>query len=144
MRKSYTYNAAVPANRNEFIDMVKEKRDAIVITHSLLIDLNEELDKTVKDQKKSKRLKMFGYGTLLFFNLWNPLTWIVGVGSILLGGKLKDDIKNYVIYTGTDVYEKRILVLHSKKIDLKYDKVEYDPMVVRRVSKEPAKGKIKL
>jgi len=77
-------------------------------------------------------LKTLGIGTLLLFNLYNPLTWIVGVGSLLAGGVIKNELKEYIIYTGKDVCYKEILVLHNKKkIDLKYDTVLYDASVGR-------------
>ena len=74
MRKNYTYKAVTPATRNEFIDAIKNKTEAIVISHNLLIELNEELNKNISNKKKKGLLKTIGIGTLLFFNLYNPLT----------------------------------------------------------------------
>lgn len=144
MRKNYTYKAVTPATRNEFIDAIKNKTEAIVISHNLLIELNEELNKNISNKKKKGLLKTIGIGTLLFFNLYNPLTWIVGIGSLLANGSMKNEIKEYIAYTGTDACCKEILVLHNKKkIDLKYDTVLYDTSV-KQVSTKATKGKIKL
>lgn len=144
MRKNYTYKAVTPATRNEFIDAIKNKTEAIVISHNLLVELNEELNKNISNKKKKGLLKTIGIGALLFFNLYNPLTWIVGIGSFLANGSMKNEIKEYIVYTGTDTCCKEILVLHNKKkIDLKYDTVLYDTSV-KQVSTKATKGKIKL
>jgi len=52
MRKNYTYKAVAPASRNEFIDAVKSKKEAIVIHHTLLVELNNEVNQNTSNKKR--------------------------------------------------------------------------------------------
>lgn len=127
MRKNYSYEAVIPATRNEFIDYIKGKSEVIVISHSLLEELDEELKKNQNKGKAKTALKTAGGIGLLVLNLYNPLTWVFGVGSILAGGLLKNEIKEYNAHVGVDVHENDILLLiHKKKVNLKYDSIILD------------------
>ena len=98
MRKSYIYNAKEPQNRNDFIDMIKNKEDVIILNHNVIEELDNEIRLNQSKVKAKKSLKTAGTIGLLVLNLYNPLTWIFGVGSILAGGLLKT-ISSNTIFT---------------------------------------------
>ncbi|MBQ8837521.1 MAG: hypothetical protein IJ002_08485 [Clostridia bacterium] len=127
MRKNFTYVANIPTTRNDFIDCVKEKKEAIVLRNQLLIELDKELKLNQNKGKAKNILKTAGITGLLVLNLYNPLVWIFGLGSLLAGGLLKNDIKEYSAHKGTDMNGKEILVLiHKKKVNKKFDTVISD------------------
>lgn len=135
MRKNFSYTAAIPSTRNEFIDCVKNKTEAIVIKHSLVQELDKELKANQTKGKAKTALKTAGIVGLLVLNLYNPLTWIFGVGSLLAGGILKNEIKEYSIYNGLDIDNRNIIVMiHKKKVNEKYDTIIYDKAYVKSVS----------
>lgn len=144
MRENRTYKAKMPDTRNDFIDCVKNKQTVIVIKNSLISSLDEELNnsKSNKGGKKfSKGLGIFG----LIAGFVDPLMWIYSIGCFVAGGLMKDEIKGYDVYSGTDVNGKNIIVLIRKKdYDPKYDTIIYDKSYVALVTTKPMRGKIKV
>ena len=53
MRKNYTHNCEVPSSRNELIDMLREKKAAIVINNELMSSIHTELNQEKKSAQKS-------------------------------------------------------------------------------------------
>ena len=114
---------------------MKNKTEAIVIKHSLVQELDKELKANQTKGKAKTALKTAGIVGLLVLNLYNPLTWIFGVGSLLAGGILKNEIKEYSIYNGLDIDNRNIIVMiHKKKVNEKYDTIIYDKAYVKSVS----------
>ena len=127
MRKNNTYTVCIPETRNEFIDCVQGKKEAIIIKSTLLIELDEELKSNQNKGTAKKVLTTAGVTGLLVLNLYNPLVWVLGVGSLLAGGLLKNDIKGYAVHKATDMEGKDILILvHKKKVNKKYDTIVFD------------------
>ena len=142
MRKNNTYHAAVPLNRNDFIDMVASKEAVIVVNNKIL----EGITKDVNDSLTSKKTGKYAALSIpLFLLSTNPVGWICSgvVGLCGLLGKAGDDLKRYVAYNGVDTFNNQILVLHRKRaIDLKYDLVYY-PDFVKTVDYKKKNKKVK-
>lgn len=130
MRKNYTYNAKEPQNRNELIDMLKNKEDVIVLGNNLLEELAKEINENIKSGKKGRFFSKMALPIVLLS--WNPVGWFLAGTELLFGTILKagDSFKKYNIYQGNDVCLRQILTLHLKdSVDLKYDKVIYPDWV---------------
>lgn len=93
MRKNYNFVPKTPMSRNAFIDCLKENTEVIVISNSMIDMLSKELNKNVGNRKAKKVLTTVGVTALLVLNLYNPLTWILGIGSLATSGILKNEIK---------------------------------------------------
>ncbi len=144
MRKNYTHTPEMPNNRNEFIDCLKKQSEVIVIKHDLVNDLSKELNKSIGNQKGKTILQTAGIATLLICNLYNPLTWIFGIGSLTTSGLLKNNIKRYNVYLGRNVTHHEIIVLiHKSKVDLTLDTISYNKNYVLSVENKPYKKTIK-
>lgn len=144
MRKNYTFIPKMPKNRNAFIDCLKEKAEVIVIGNDMIETLSKELNKNVGKGRAKTALTTVGVGALLVLNLYNPLTWIFGIGSIAAGGILKNEIKKYNVHMGRDVENKEIIVLiHKNKVNMKLDTIIYDENYVLSVETKEYRGHIK-
>lgn len=144
MRKNYTFTPQMPNSRNEFIDCLKKQSEVIVIQHTLVNELSAELNKSIGNKKGKTALQTAGVTALLIFNLYNPLTWIFGIGALATSGLLKNEIKKYHVYLGRNVTHHEILVLiHKDKVDPNMDTIAYDKNYVLSVEKKPYKKKIK-
>lgn len=144
MRKNYTFIPKMPKSRNAFIDCLKEKAEVIVISNDMIEVLLKELNQNVGKGKAKTVLTTVGVGALLVLNLYNPLTWIFGIGSIAAGGILRNEIKKYKVHMGLDVDKKEIIVLiHKNKVDMKLDTIMYDKSHVLSVEEKEYKGHIK-
>ena len=115
MRKNQTFMANIPKTRNEFIDCVNEKKEVIVLSNALLAELDKEVRANLNKRKTKKALKVAGITGLLILNLFNPLTWVFGIGSLLVGGLLKNELKGYAVHKSFDVNDQEILILTFKK-----------------------------
>lgn len=124
MRKNNFYAPVIPTSRNEFVDYVQDSKEVIAVNHELLKSMDVELAENRTKGSVGTVLKTAGVAGLLFCNILNPLTWILSLGSILVGGQLKNEIKNYNAYAGLDTEDNYILLLvHKKKVDKKHDKI---------------------
>ena len=108
MRKNYTHNCEVPSSRNELIDMLREKKAAIVINNELMSSIHTELNQEKKSaQKSGSTLKTAGVlaGIWAIFCSVHPVGWLIAGATALTAGqikKLKDILHNYETYKGTD------------------------------------------
>lgn len=131
MRKNYSYVAVCPATRNEFIEAVNEKKEAIVIDHKLLKELTDEINSNLSSKKQGGFFKKISLPMALL-SWTNPIGWALS-GIVFLCGiftSASDELKKYVIYPGIDTGGLSILVLHRKsQIDMKYDEVIYPSFV---------------
>lgn len=144
MRKNYTFTPKMPQNRNAFIDCLEEKAEVIVIGNDMIEAISKELNKSVGIGRRKKALTTVGVGALLVLNLYNPLTWIFGIGSIAAGGILKNEMKKYSVHMGRDVENKEIIVLiHKHKVNMELDTIVYDKSYVLSVETKEYKGHIK-
>ena len=124
MKKNNFYQPVVPTSRNEFIDYVQASKEVIAVNNELLKTLDDELDANRVNGKVGTVIKTIGTAGLLFCNLYNPLTWVLSIGCILAGGKLKNELTKYNAYAGRDTEGNYILMLvHKKKVDKKRDKI---------------------
>lgn len=142
MRPNYSFYAASPATRNDFIDLVSKQTEAIVINHELLKELTKEINSQISAKKQGGFFKKISI-PMAIISWTNPLGWLLS-GITFLCGTLtsaSDDLKKYVIYAGCDTSDNQIMVLHHKhKVDLKFDKVIY-PAFVRSVNYKKANRK---
>ena len=126
MRKNYNYNAAVPATRNDFIECLRNKTEAIVINHVLLEKMDKDLKGCRSNGRASKFFKGTGIGILSTMSLAsNPVTsFAIGTLVFVIGKVCESELKEYKIYAGYDVNNYDILVLvHKEKVDEKYDSI---------------------
>ena len=105
-RATRTHIAFSPRTRNDFIDMIKQKKDVIVVNNDLLILLNEEIDQIVTSYEIAKSEKVTD-GWPLYVAC--PPMLILG---ILLGAcnsweKAFYDFKKYNIYLGKNPHRER-------------------------------------
>ena len=144
MRKNYTYIPKMPKNRNAFIDCIKEKTEVIVICNDMIDILSEEINKNIGKGKAKATLTTVGVAALLVFNLYNPLTWIFGLGSLATSGMLRNEVRKYNVHMGRDVNNKEIIVLIRKnKVNAKLDTIAYDKKYVLMVESKEYRGHIK-
>lgn len=144
MRKNHTFVPKMPKNRNAFIDCLKEQVEVIVISNDMIAVLSKEINKNIGKGNAKPVLKTAGIGALLLLNLYNPLTWIFGVGALAAGGILKNELRKYKVYMGRDVENKEIIVLiHKNKVDMKLDTIQYDKSYILSVERKEYKGHIK-
>ena len=124
MRKNNFYAPVIPTSRNEFIDYVQDAKEVIAINNELLKILDDELAANKIKGTIGNVLKTAGTTGLLVCNLFNPFTWVLSLGSILVGGQFKNEIKSYNAYSGIDIEGNYILLLvHKKKVNKKHDKI---------------------
>lgn len=98
----------------------------------------------IANKGAKKFVKGVGTVILLTGGLLTPVGWVLSAASFATAGLLKDDIKGYDVYSGTDVNGKNIIVLIRKKdYDPKYDTIIYDKSYVALVTTKPMRGKIK-
>lgn len=143
MREKRTFRAKMPKTKEAFADCVKEGKAVIVINHSLLVDMDKELNESQVNKGQKKVSKTLGK-VLLVFGIVDPVMWIFSVAYFLIGGILKDKIKEYDVYSGLNMDDKNILILiHQKDCDPKIDTIKYDETYVKSVSAKPLKGKVK-
>ena len=125
MRKNYTYDAKEPKNRNEFIDMIKNKEDVIVLHHNIIEELDKEINENIKYRKTGNFFSKLAL-PMAILSWSNPLGWFLSGVVFLCGGleKSSDYFNQYNIYNGYDICLRRVLTFHLKDtVDLKYDKV---------------------
>lgn len=143
MRKNYIYDAAAPTSRNEFISFISAEKEAIVVDNSLLQELTKEINSTITEKKSGSFFKKAAVPMLLLST--NPVGWITS-GIVLLAGTFlsaSEDFKEYVIYAGVDSLDNEIIVFHhKKKVNLKYDTVNY-PAFVKTINYKKANQKVK-
>lgn len=139
MRPNYTYNAIIPDTRNEFIAAVTDQKEAIVIQHTLLKELTEEINSQISSRAGGKFFKKLAV-PMAIISWSNPIGWLLS-GIVFLCGifaSSSDDLKKYTIYSGTDTSDNQILVLHhKKKVNLSYDKIIY-PANIKAVNYKKA------
>ena len=120
------YTAQVAKDRNDFITLIKSKKEVIVVDHNLLEQLTKEINEEMKVKKSGKRLKKIAPVMLVLW--WNPIGWALS-GVVLLGGVLgvnSSALKKYNLYSGKDVDNNEIITLLRKsRVDLKYDTIQY-------------------
>lgn len=144
MRKNYTYSAVCPTTRNEFIEAVANRNEAIVVKHSLLKELTEEINSNISSKKQGGFLKKIAV-PMAILSWSNPVGWALSGVTFLCGifSGAGNDLKKYKIYPGVDVYGTQIIVLHHKyKVDMKFDEVIY-PSFVKDVDYKKVNKKIK-
>lgn len=144
MRKNYSYDAVSPTTRNEFIEAVTSEKEAIVIKHMLLKELTEEINSNISSKKHGGFFKKIAV-PMAILSWSNPIGWALS-GIVFLCGVFSsaaNDLKKYKIYPGVDVYGTQIMVmLHKRKVDMNYDKVNY-PSFVKDVDYKKINKKIK-
>lgn len=144
MRLNYTYNAIIPATRNEFITAVTNQKEAIVINHTLLKELTDEINSQISSKKGGRFFKKLAV-PMAVLSWSNPIGWLLS-GIVFLCGvftSASDDLKKYVIYSGCDALGNQILVLHhKKKVNLSYDKVIY-PANIKSVDYKKTNKQVK-
>lgn len=131
MREKRTFRVKMPITQEAFADCVKEGKAVIVLKNSLLGDLDKKLNESKSNKGQKKIFKVLG--KLYFvFGLVDPVMWIFSIASFLMGGILKDKIKEYNVHSGVDVNDANIIVLiHQKDYDPKLDKIKYDEVYVK-------------
>lgn len=143
MRPNYSFYAASPATRNDFIDLVSKQTEAIVLNHELLEDLRKEINEQINSKKSGKFFKRISIPMALLS--LNPLGWLLSGITFLCGvlSSASDDLKKYKLYAGCDASDSQIVVLlHKKKVDLSYDKIIY-PSYVKIIDYKKSNKKIK-
>lgn len=143
MREQRTFRAKMPTTQEAFADCVKNEKTVVVISHSLLVNMDKELNESRLNEEVKKVYKATGiYG--LIVGIVDPPMWIFAVACFMFRGILKEKIKGYDVYSGEDVKGENIIVLIRKKdYAPKYDKIIYDKDYVKCVSEKPMRGKIK-
>ena len=112
MREKRTFRAKMPTTQEAFADCVKEGKAVIVLKNSLLADLDKELNESKSNKGQKKVFKVLG--KLYFvFGLVDPVMWIFSIASFLMGGILKDKIKEYNVHGGVDVNDANIIVFYA-------------------------------
>lgn len=149
MRHNYTHIAEVPQTRNEFIDAVRQNKTVIVVSHTILQEIQAEVNSNLKSGKKGDFLKELGVGggLLGFLFSTHPVGWLVAGGTALAVGiftGISNYLKKYNVYLGVDSEDKEIIVLHLKnKVDLSYDSITY-PSFLKFVDTKKANKKVKI
>lgn len=146
MRKNYVFEPGVPASRNEIIDMLKDKKETILLKNSIFTEIKNEINSNLKDKKIGKKLSKAGsgMGIIGFLFSQHPIGWlIIGCATLGIGinQKLSNDFRKYDMYTGKDKDDKEILLLvRNTRVDFKYDTINY-PNWVGSIGKKTHKIK---
>ena len=135
MRKNLVHQPGVPETRNDFIDMVRNKKEVILLTNSLIEDIRKDVNSNLKEEKNGNHITDIGLsaGALGIIFASNPIGWIIGGGLLAAFGLSKADsneFKRYDIYTGRDKEGKEILsFIRNTRVDFKYDTINYPDWV---------------
>ena len=144
MREKRTFRAKMPTTQEAFADYVKDEKTVIVLSHSLLIQMDKELNEN-RLVRGAKKVNDGAAKVALLFGFIDPVAWVYSAVLYLNGGLLlRDKITGYDVYGGMDVNDENIIVLIRKEnYDPKYGTIKYDKAYVKSVSEKPTKGKIK-
>ena len=135
MRKNLVHQPGVPETRNDFIDMVRNKKEVILLKNSLIHKLEDDIKSSISDKESGKLLKKGGVsaGILGILLSSHPVGWFVG-GATAFGigvyKKFSDSLRKYNIYTGKDKEGNDIYSLVRKtRVDFEYDTINYPDWV---------------
>ena len=94
MRHNYTYTAAAPSSRNEFIDFIGKQEPVIVVGNTLLEELTKEINSNISDKKSGKFFKKIAI-PMAIISWTNPIGWLLSGITFLCGSLLgsADDFK---------------------------------------------------
>ena len=130
MRKNINYKAETPNSRNEFIKMIEQKVDVIVVDNTLLKKLAKEINENVSSGKTGKTMGTVG-PLMILISGWTLVGLVCGAVVTLCGALSisSDSLKKYKIYAGKDNDNEDIAVFLEKCVDLKLDTIEYPDWV---------------